>query len=361
MPLLFNISALIVSICFLILLCVIVQKNIVSEVIPAVGHNKKGQPLNTQNNPYGDQYDSKSADHKSKEELRKNLQYVSDCPDYWTPYYDENGGYTCVSDNPYYNNKMEATLDKAATNYPNKVKKINLEGLSELDALNFDNNLTPGIINNMNESDVVSQNNKLFYIPNSSKHLSSGKNKHGWDSKCHWTQKTCLPWSGINSSHTQIQDKKTGKIKECKIPTTCLNQNVEKPTKPKPGVDTTKRPIYFYNYSLGNDAAVNTNYIPNLYDTNLLQDRSVKDQRATGLLNDTSSESPQICGYTAETCQKLVNSNPDGFVGNFHAVQNGPGGCFKYGNDYYFNNTSQDCTKQPQWKDRIPMTKATEI
>jgi hypothetical protein len=291
MSLLFNLSAAVISVIILILLCIIVQKNIVSEVIPPVQQNKQGEIENTQNNPYGNQYNP-----DSKQDLRTNLQYVSNCPDYWTPYYDNNdnnGNYVCVSDNPYYNNKLEETLNKALpTHYIQEFDSNNLT---------LKNGFTRAIINNMKESSVVSQNKKLYYIPQSSKLFTSGSgsgtnthdSKSAWNAKCNWTQQTCLPWSGINSSHTEPQKNEKGDLVTCEISPKCLNHNLIKPQKPQPGIDTSKHPIYFYNYSLGNNEAVNTNYIPNLYDTNLLQDRSVDQQRATGLLGNDPPHPPQ--------------------------------------------------------------------
>ena len=282
MSLLRNGSAFIISIILLILLCIIIQKNIVSEIISPVKLNNEGELLTKQNNPYGDQ--------NTKEEIRRNLQYVTNCPDYWTPYYDSNGNFTCVSDNPAYNNKMNTTLSELSKNDNNEIKKLDFtpQGIPYLAGKG---DLTPEIMNNINKSAVVSQNKTLYYIPNSSEKFKSGDGnadsqtyKSSWNSKCNWTQETCLPWSGINSSYSKPAQGQNTSLQTCEINSKCLNQNTKIPQKPKPNINTSKSPIYFYNYALGNNEAVNTNYIPNLYDANLLQDRSVDLQRQTGLL-----------------------------------------------------------------------------
>lgn len=264
MGLTFNITSVIIALVMLIVLCVIVQKNVVDEILPQV-KKSDGKILDEDpNNPYGDQ--------SSLAMLKKNLQYVTDCPDYWTPYYDASGKkYTCVSDNPVYNKRMNETLNNAVKS---KSGDITMSGTNDLTAMR---GITPSLANDMSQSSVISQNENIFYVPNSSSRFDN------WDAKCQWTQDTCIPWSGINSSHTMTK-KKDGKIVTCQIPQKCLNHSVVTPQKPPPGYDPNKHPIYFYNYALGNNDAVNTNYIPNLYDTNLLIDRSVQNQRKTGLL-----------------------------------------------------------------------------
>ena len=263
MSLLFNGSAALISIILFILLCVILQKNIVSEVQPVNNYDENNERIRESNNPYGDQSD--------KEMLHNNIMYVTDCPDYWTPYIGDDGEYTCVSENPVYNNKMKEILKEADNN---DVKSVDIDRLEDLEG----NGLTSQNINNIEQSSTFSQNDNLYIIPNSSRDLEN------WHQKCNWTQNTCLPWSGINSSHTFT----TGSENHipCDIPTKCLNHDLDVPVKPTPGIDTSKRPIYFYNYSLGNLGAVNTQYVPNLYNTNLLKDRVVDKQRKTGLLSN---------------------------------------------------------------------------
>jgi hypothetical protein len=71
----------------------------------------------------------------------------------------------------------------------------------------------------------------------------------------------------------------------------------------------------------------------------------------------TKEEQQNICGYTENSCQDLMEQNG----GNFAIVGIGPGGCYKYGNDYFFNNTSDDCTSKSDWPNRNPITQFSEI
>ena len=280
MSIIFIIIISIISAIILILLCIIVKKNLINKVFLTKSNNT-----------------NKNQDQNTKEEIRDNLQYVTDCPDYWTPYYDSNGNYTCVSDNPAYNNKMATTLTDLSNNPSGEVKQLVFtpEGNPYLAGKG---DLTPEMMNNINKSSVVSQNNILYYIPDSSQKFKSGDAekdsqtyKSSWNSKCNWTQQTCLPWSGMNSSHSKTSQGQDSSLEKCEINSKCLNQNIIVPQKEKPEIDTSRAPIYFYNYSLGNNKAVNTNYIPNLYDTNLLQNRNVDAQRRTGMLNKEPNSS----------------------------------------------------------------------
>lgn len=69
------------------------------------------------------------------------------------------------------------------------------------------------------------------------------------------------------------------------------------------------------------------------------------------------TEFDQVCGYTSDTCRELSKKNG----GNFYPVENGPGGCYKYGTDYFFNNKSKDCNKQEDWPNRIPIAQFDKI
>lgn len=192
------------------------------------------------------------------------MPYVTNCPDYWTPYYNkEQNKYVCVSDNPDYNAKMKSILQKAP---PSRVRKLEFDKVKHI--------LSDKIANNISMSSVTSQNKFLYYIPSAENDFSKNS------AKCIWANETCLPWSGVNTV--------SGGNKCSNQMTKCSNYNIDQTsTKPTPFADPKNTPIYFYNYALGNNDAVNTTYIPNLYGTNLLIDKSVDDQKKTGQLNSS--------------------------------------------------------------------------
>lgn len=227
----FQISAIVIAIFFFVILCVIVQKHIIGDINPEI-------------NKYGG-IDRDLTDEEREEEEIKNMKTVTECPDYWTPYYqvgaDNKKQVTCVSDHPVYNQKMQPAIAKhLKSQKPHMFESLPMNALSN-------GELTRSTIFNMRQSPNFNKNKQVYYIPRGVQE-DLGRSM---DQKCSWSSSTCLPWTGVTNQPGCMSE-----MKHC-------YRHASPVPKTRP-VSRSQHPTFSYGKNPG---ALKPFYLPNLYNT----------------------------------------------------------------------------------------------